>query len=155
MWVQRKTAARVIGVSPSTLDDAIRPKCEDAERGRGRGLELWLPAIVKAWHEHQIETHVDTAPPPDVDDPMFENADSPALERYRWARAEQEEMKASQMRGELVEIGDISDGLQLMASILRQAIETLQKQHGQDAADVLSDALDEVDTEIEGLVDEH
>jgi len=52
-------------------------------------------------------------------DDLEGDADSPALERYRLARAQQEEIKLAKLRSELVESEHIQQWLQSFAGLLR------------------------------------
>jgi hypothetical protein len=52
-------------------------------------------------------------------DDLEGDADSPALERYRLARAQQEEIKLAKLRSELVESEHVQQWLQSFAGLLR------------------------------------
>lgn len=64
----------------------------------------------------------------DDDDPSLDGGDSPALERYRLARAKQEELKLARMQGELVEVEHVRDFFQKFAGLLRGFGEKLAKE---------------------------
>lgn len=77
---------------------------------------------------------------------------SPALERYRTAKAELAELDLQTKRQQLLPRDDIRLMLSRLATIIRGACETLQKLHGPDAKRIMDDALDgfirEVDRSI-------
>lgn len=52
-------------------------------------------------------------------DDLEGDADSPALERYRLARAQQEEIKLAKLRSELVESEHVQQWIQSFAGLLR------------------------------------
>lgn len=62
----------------------------------------------------------------DADD-LPDDTDSPALERYRLARAQQEEIKLAKLRSELVESEHIQQWLQSFSLLLRGFGEKLAK----------------------------
>lgn len=106
-----------------------------------------LSAVVRGLHDliarnaHRIRPVADTADDdPDVDAPA---GSSPALERLRAAKADREEMLRDIMRGDLAKVEEVSAALAILATRLRRAGETLQRHYGNDAADLLNDALNE------------
>lgn len=75
-------------------------------------------------------------------EPPTGRADSPALERYRQARAEAAELELAQRRRELLPVEQVQQILGAAAALIRQAGEVLQRRHGPAAADILTKAID-------------
>lgn len=69
--------------------------------------------------------------------------DSPALERFRAARANLAELEFAERSGTMVQVALIQRGLALLAAPLREAIEALQKQFGAEARDIMEEGLAE------------
>jgi hypothetical protein len=65
---------------------------------------------------------------------------SPALERWREARAGQEEIRLAELRQEVVRIADVADAHTMFAAFVRRGIERLQREHPV-AARIMDDAL--------------
>lgn len=84
----------------------------------------------------------DPARAPDEDDVLLALGSSPALERYREARARIAELQADEAEGTYVNVARMQAGLQRMAAILRDAGDRLQKRHGPDAKALLDEHLD-------------
>lgn len=83
---------------------------------------------------------------PDDTDPLLSGpGTSPALERYREARAKLAELDLEQRRGRLVDIGDLRERISMLASHLRKAAERIERLHGPDPKRILDEALDEVE----------
>jgi hypothetical protein len=74
---------------------------------------------------------------------------SPALERYRELRCAILELEYQIKCGQLVSVAHSREFHTLTASVLRDAGRHLQLRHGQDAYEVLSDALDECERLLE------
>jgi phage terminase Nu1 subunit (DNA packaging protein) len=76
--------------------------------------------------------------------------DSPALERYRAAKADLAEMQAAERRGQLVDIeAFVNWWTKEPAADIRRATETLRAKFGDAAAQVMVDALAKSDAAIE------
>lgn len=75
--------------------------------------------------------------------------DSPGLERYRLARAGQEEIKLAQLRGHVMDREWMHSRLMEIASLIRACGEQLQRSHGEDALQILDQTLDDIDGKIE------
>lgn len=82
---------------------------------------------------------------------MLAGSGSPALERYRAARAEREELNLAEHRGELIHSNQLRQQLQTMAGVLREAIAQLQREFGQKAYEIVAEALAEAESKIEAI----
>jgi phage terminase Nu1 subunit (DNA packaging protein) len=74
---------------------------------------------------------------------------TPALERYRAARATMAEMELDERRGALIRTERLHATLATVASVLRAAGQSLGSQYGADAQSLLDEALDDVEREID------
>lgn len=79
---------------------------------------------------------------PESDDPAMSGPDSPALERYRLAKAELSELELAEKRKQLLPRGVVRQALASWAAILRNAGDQLGRRFGVGAQRVLTDALD-------------
>jgi hypothetical protein len=77
---------------------------------------------------------------------------SPALERYREAKAEREEYMLARDKRVLVERGVVNDLLMRVASRFREFGDVLQRQFGRDAASLFNEHLDDMEREAEGAI---
>lgn len=90
------------------------------------------------------------------DDPLFSGPNSPALERLRAAKAQQEEIKLAEMRGEYASIARVRERLDAGAAILRRCGEVMESQFGEAPANLLREHLAEwascVEVDVNGRV---
>ena len=103
-----------------------------------------LPDVVRALHDFLARNKYKLAGADD-DDPMFAGANSPQLERYRKIKTDLLELQLGKERKQLLSREFVHEIHVQVAALLRGAGETLQRKHGQDAADVLNMALDDGD----------
>ena len=92
-----------------------------------------------------------TSQPVDDDAAMLAAGTSPALERYREARARIAELQADEAEGTYVHVEKMQRGMQAMAAIMRDAGSRLQKQCGPDAKLILDEHLDAFEAMIPEL----
>ncbi|MHB8974711.1 MAG: hypothetical protein ACYC3X_30710 [Pirellulaceae bacterium] len=83
------------------------------------------------------------------DDTLMQGDGSPALERYREERAALARMDRLERERVLVRRGEVREGLGRIATIIREAGESLQRQYGPGAAEILFEAMDEGGREVE------
>jgi phage terminase Nu1 subunit (DNA packaging protein) len=84
----------------------------------------------------------------DADDLSEDDSDSPALERFRLARAQQEEIKLAKLRRELIEADAVRDWLQRFSLLMRGFGEKVAKvcpELCDDLDGVLSQAVEMLD----------
>jgi len=106
--------------------------------------DVWA---VCCWWNKQLQMAVKKTPIPEELEPG--EGDSPWLEKYREARTHRENLKLEQERKNLIPRQLCHDTLLAIASLIRTASETLQRQFGPDALQVLDATL----TECGKLVD--
>lgn len=86
--------------------------------------------------------------PPPADAELFSGSDSPALERFRLARAEQVELDLARQRGQLLPREEVHAWMARLGGTLRATCETLQRQFGRQAAAMIQEALDDYEREV-------
>ena len=110
------------------------------------GAMVSLPAVVRSLHDFLADNAHKLA---QDDDALLLGAGSPALERYREERALIARLDRLEREGQLLPRDDVRVALGRIAAILRGAGDTFQRQFGQPAADILLEALDDAEREIE------
>jgi hypothetical protein len=83
------------------------------------------------------------------DDMMGSDVSSPALERYREERAALAKLDRLEREGALMPKDEARDALTRIASTIRDAGDILQRQYGAGALEILIEALDDAELEIE------
>jgi hypothetical protein len=122
------------------------------DQGRRYGLPfdsavINLPAVVRALHDFLADNARKLAA---EDDPtMLAGPASPALERYREERAILARLERQQREQTLRPADEVREGLQLVATVIRSAGDALNREFGAGAAQVLHEALDEIEREVE------
>jgi hypothetical protein len=107
-----------------------------------------LEAVVKALHDFLARNQRRLAVPEDGD-PLLANGNSAALERYRSSAAELKALDLASRKNELIPREHARNGLARIASILRNAGDSLQRTCGDEALKILNEALDDAQREIE------
>jgi hypothetical protein len=110
------------------------------------GAEVNLPDFVTAFHDLLAEKGRLLLR--DDDDLLSGDANSPWLERYREERALLARLDRLEREQVLVRKDVVRDGTGRIAARLRLAVETLERQFGPAAADILREALDDAEREI-------
>ena len=113
------------------------------------GRTIHLPKVVRALHDFLAANARRLAE--EDDDLLNATVSSPALERYREERALIARLDRLEREQALVPRDDVREGLGRIAAILRSAGETLQRQFGNDAVEILDEALSDAEREIESL----
>jgi hypothetical protein len=84
------------------------------------------------------------------DDPLLRSANSsPALERYREERAQLARLDRLERERELIPRRDTVQALEMIAGLIRRSGERLARRYGNDALQILDDALDDAERLIE------
>ena len=110
--------------------------------------EIDLPAVVRALHDFLAANRHKLAGA-SGDDPLLAGVNSPALERYRSARAKLAELDLQERENQLLPLDKVHDALSRLGSIMRLAGETLQRQFGPDALAIIDDALNDYESAID------
>ena len=80
---------------------------------------------------------------PESDDPLLAGASSPALEEYRRERTLISRLERQRMEKTLFDRVELHEFMANLVEMLRSAGDTLQRQYGPAAADVLNETIDE------------
>lgn len=147
-WLSRQEFAAVLDISTQQFDGAYRRYVDPAAQKNVNGkLYFHARSLLDKWKEHGAAPKATGEA-----DPMLVGPESDALEFYRKQRGLQEEIKLEQMRGNTVAIVDIEPPLLNLCGMLRRAGETLARQFGNDAAQVLNEAVDEFKKGVESVL---
>ena len=152
LTLTRTQAADVTGLSSRHFDGVIRDRIPaDGRVGAGSKLRYVASAVVAAFVAYRIEQERPPVKPSDDGDPLMVGADaeSPALEQYRAARAGQEKIKLAEMQGRMVSVAELEPAFGRFTSTVRQTGDTLQRQFGPEASRILNEGLDEAAAAVE------
>lgn len=114
------------------------------------GATINLPDVVRSLHDF-LAAHAHRLV---ADELLQGDPASPALERYREERAAIARLDRLEREKTLVRRHDLLDGLGRIAALIRGAGETLQKQFGPEAAQILHEAIDDAEREMARLFGE-
>jgi len=87
--------------------------------------------------------------PPDGDELMASGSDSPALERYRQAKAELAELDLAGKRKQMLSADDARLICETHAEHIRRATRKLKRRYGAAAGEIISEALQAAATELD------
>lgn len=145
-WMnQREFAQRVLEVSPQCFrqsyarlipDDLVRPG------GPGEPKLYHVRAALDAIYANRLPQ-------------LGTDPDSPALERYRLARARLTELELERRRDSLVSVAQIQAAIGFLGEILREAGGQLRQRFGPDAQAVIVESLDEAEQVLRRSLDPH
>ena len=79
------------------------------------------------------------------DDPMLNGEESEGLERFRMARAQQEEIKLAEKLGQVVMMDGFMDCARIILSPFKRLAETFKRQQNHDAFSLVEEATSEVE----------
>lgn len=78
------------------------------------------------------------------DDPgVLNGPPTESLERLRLAKAKREEFAYKRELGQYRSVEEVQQGLAIFANVIRQAIETLQRECGEEARSIMAEAIEE------------
>jgi hypothetical protein len=109
------------------------------------GAAINLNLVVRALHDFLADNAVKLARD---DDDLMQGSGSPALERYREERAALARLDRLEREGKLLPRDEALEALGRIAAVLRGAGESLQRQFGPAAVEILYEALDDADREV-------
>lgn len=107
-----------------------------------------MPGAPKAYRLDKIAQWLRTEGPGSSriqasDDPLLGEGESPALERYRLAKAQHAELDLEERRGNLIDKSKCRDVLSMWAGVIRKLGESIGRRFGVEAHREINDALDE------------
>jgi hypothetical protein len=114
------------------------------------GARVDLPGVVRALHDFLAENAVKLGRDEDA---LMSGAASPALERYREERAAIARLERLEREGVLLPREPLRIALARVASIIRGAGETLQRQFGTEAQEILCEAIDDAEALVAKALD--
>ena len=152
-FLTASTAARLLGCSVQNIRTNYLPKLTGDNVLPGRPVRIRFAALIDLIVERRVEERTRAATPTS-DDPLLADGDSPALERYRLAKAKHAELDLEQRKGELIDVGKCRDILAQWASVIRKTGDRLSKRFGLEANLMVSDAIDACD-DIVRAFDDH
>lgn len=139
----RESVARFFGTSASTV-----ARWHQAGMPGQKGS--WDLSAIAQWREQVLKAAVDDA----ISDPdMVGGEGSPALERYRSARAAIAELELQRKQESLVDRNLIENELLRCADVIRGRLEIINTEPnmtGREALDLFLDCLDELDAHLTG-----
>ncbi len=110
------------------------------------GASIDLPNVVKALHDFLADNAQLLAREADG---MLVGASSPALERYREEREALARLDRLEREGYLLPRDEVREALGRIAVILREASDTLLRQFGDSAAQIMHEALDDAHRDMQ------
>ena len=110
------------------------------------GRTIDLPAVVRALHDFLADNAQKLAR---EDDDLLQGGNSPALERYREERAQLARLDRLEREGQLVPRDEVREALGRVAAIIRGIGDALNRQFGAAAVELLLEALDDAEREID------
>jgi len=120
----------------------------DGMPGEARNYDLSEIAVWAINTGRKIGWKIDRKQPAPVisdDDPMLNGEESEGLERYRMARAQQEEIKLAKTRGQVVMMEGFMDCARIILSPFKRLAETFKRQQNHDAFSLVEEATIEVE----------
>lgn len=161
-WFRRHDIARMLGVRPQYFDARIRPKIpKDLIEKRGHEVWVYGRAAMEAWSLSNTELRhfpkADSLPGRENSgDPMLAGSgrDSPALERFRMARALLAEADLREREKELADANVLLDFAMRYATHIREAGDQIRRNFGDEAAEILLERLADAERDLAALRNE-
>jgi hypothetical protein len=110
------------------------------------GPSIDLPKLARRLHDFLAENAVQLAKEPDE---LMVGGSSPALERYREERAALARLDRLERENVLLPRDQVREALGRIAAVLRAAGESLQRQYGGGAVELLHEAIDDAEREMQ------
>ena len=136
-WFTVATLAAVWGVTPRGFRSSLLPLVGKDARREGRPLLVHGPSVLAAWFAR--ESVKDRA---NDDSATLAGVSTPMLERIREQRWNQELLRTSEQRRNLIPLGEVRKTFEQGAACLRRICEDLQRAFGQDAGAIVNEELD-------------
>jgi hypothetical protein len=122
---------------------------QEARYGIPVGRSVIDLALVARWMHDFLAANATKLAALDGDDPMMAVGNSPALEEYRKWSAQAMKLKVLRLEQSLVPLSDIHEELVRLARLIRQASERLGRKFGAEAQEIVDEALDDWERELE------
>lgn len=153
-WFSKSDCIEFLGIGRPYFDAEIRPRIPaDCIKRLGKARNSPMLLLGRAVYEAAASRKgavAARAADQEVSggDPMLSGKDTPQLERYRAASADIKELQRDALQSTLLPRDKVHDGLARLATILRNAGESLQRQHGAEALEIIDEALADFDREM-------
>ena len=148
-WYTKQQMAELLNVTEQHFDRSLRQYAPaDGQKTIDRRIYFHARALIDGWIKSQIEA---TKQQTGETEPAMQGTETPALEEWRKIKAQQERIRLAEMEGSMIPLASLEPALTQLASILRQAGDQLQRQHGDLAAEVLNLAVTEAENVWEKL----
>lgn len=144
-WMTRQEIARCFDVRPEHFDKTFREHVPDRMIAKAKRRVLFDPRAVRAVLDGQVAAEKEKHTHTGGDDMLVGDGQSPAMERYRLARAKIAEADLAERDGETVRVSAVESMVMSVASRVRAAGDRLGRKFGVDAQDVLLRALDDLE----------
>lgn len=149
-WLTKKQMADALDVTPRCFDRDYRRYVDPAaEKKVGLALFFHARSVLDKWKSGGGRG---AAQVNGESDPLLQGPPTEWLEEYRKQRALQEEIKLEQMRGNTVAIADIEPQLMALCGVMRRAGETLTRRFGNEAGQVVNEAVDEWESGLGSVI---
>lgn len=145
-WFDRRQCMSAIGCNQARFANYWHPRFADDEVVKhGRKYFYLGSALLRVFAEVENNPHKNHPGKKAADetDPLLVGSDTPALERYRLAKAELSELELAEKRKQLVSLELLKETWGPVVDVMRKAIMTIEKDYGRDAGEVIDDAIDE------------
>ena len=137
--LDRAGVADLLGVSVRTVSRLREELPPEAVHGTGNAVRFDAAAVVALWVERKVAEAEASAP----GDAMLGGGDSPALERYRLARAQLAERDLAERDANLLQADACGHLMRRGINAMRGAGEKLTRRFGNDAGTIYNEAIDE------------
>lgn len=122
----------------------LRP--EDVRRNASP-LIFRVAAIIELIVDRKVSEQTKVTP----DDPLLDDGDSPALERYRLAKAKHAELDYAEREKQLIDKEKCRDVLSQWGNVIRKMGDRVSRRFGVEANQIVSEAIDECESVVKGL----
>jgi hypothetical protein len=140
--VNQAELSRILGVSHQAIAK-MKPDPSFPEFDKNGLAEIY--AVCVWWYLRKEANPVPT------DESLLAGDDSDGLERYRQARAAQEEIKLAQTRGQVIMLNDFEDAAPALFGPLRRVAEHVKRKGDTDTLELIEEANREVLSNLERI----
>lgn len=142
-WTTVSNAAAFFGMTPQAIRQTYFPCMRDSDiRKSANPVVFRVAALIEVMVEKRVAERVIVTSQAPPDELLLEEGDSPALERYRLAKAKLAELDLETRKGQLIERDKARDIFSRWAVLIRRMGERLAKRFGPDAAATVNETLD-------------
>lgn len=153
-WFTRAEMIAMFNISATQFDKKYKPLAPAEGVFDGRVCKYFHGRkLLDAWLNDELSKHKPKAIV-DEDGDALDLSKMAHGDRLIKAKAEREELKLQREREESVDRKAIHDLLTGIARYLRGSMESLQRRYGNEAAEIVSDALDQVEEEVNQTLNE-